>query len=327
MATEFVSIIQFSRASEAGDVHYKTLDLAPGEVVEELIGRYKTLFSSRTQKQYGGFDGDSAIASAFEGLTKGTVTASELVSRVAQQMALQLAKLESPVEGIWLLTYERGEQDVCYGFWLTTEASIAFNELTPVKQEQVNLSVLPVAIKIRLSDWQGEGADQYFSILENRQYSDIALAVKVALMFSEGADKKVLTDQFLQAVESFSQALPKDEAYESKEKLVNYCIEQDKQGELIDIDEVAEVSFEKAPSKFKQFLADNQPDLPNALPADRAKFQKYLRFSGRDKGLSLSFDASLLEDRIRYDAASDQLVITGLPKTLVQQLKKKLEKE
>ncbi|WP_119394640.1 nucleoid-associated protein [Salinibius halmophilus] len=327
MATQFVSIIQFTRESQAGDVAYKSVELASDDVVEELLARYKTLFASRSQKKFGRFDpeAESSLPAAFEGLKSGDVSPSELVSRVSQHMAQQLAKLEQPIDGIWLLTQETGEQDTCYGFWLTTEASIAFNELTPVKQQQINMSLLPVAIKINLSDWQGEGEARYFSVLENRAHAEIALAVKTALVFIEGVDKKALTDQFLQAVEAFSQELPKEEAYESKTKLVNYCIEQDKQGELIELDEVAEVSFEKAPSKFKQFIEQNQPDLPKALPADRAKLQKYLRFSGRDKDLSIAFGSQSLGERVHYDETTDTLKIVGLPKSLKQQLLKKLQ--
>lgn len=327
MATQFVSIIQFTRESQAGDVAYTSVELAADDVVEELLVRYKTLFASRSQKKFGRFDpqAESSLPAAFEGLRDDSIQASELVSRVSQHMALQLAKLEQPIEGIWLLTRELGEQDVCFGFWLTTEASIAFNELTPVKQQQINMTLLPVAVKINLSDWQGEGEARYFSVLENRAYADIALAVKTALVFSEGVDKKALTDQFLQAVEAYSQELPKDEAHESKTKLVNYCIEQDKQGQLIELDEVAEVSFDKAPSKFKQFIAQNQPDLPKALPADRAKLQKYLRFTGRDKDLSIAFGSQSLGERVHYDEASDTLKIVGLPKALKQQLLKKLQ--
>lgn len=327
MATQFVSIIQFFRDAPAGDVSFKSVELATDDVVEELLTRYKTLFASRSQKKFGHFDpeAESSVPAAFEGLRDDSIGASELISRVSQNMSLQLAKLEQPIDGIWLLTREKGELDFCYGFWLTTEASIAFNELTPVKQQQINMSLLPVAIKINLSDWQGEGEARYFSVLENRAHSEIALAVKTALVFSEGVDKKALTDQFLQAVEAFSQELPLDEAHESKTKLVNYCIEQDKQGELIELDEVAEVSFEKAPSKFKQFVEQNQPDLPKALPADRARLQKYLRLSGRDKDLSIAFGSQTLGDRIRYDETTDTLTIVGLPKSLKQQLVKKLQ--
>ena len=45
--------------------------------------------------------------------------------------------------------------------------------------------------------------------------------------------------------------------------------------------------------------------------------------AGRAEGLSISFEAHLLGDKVEYDEAAGTLIIKGLPTTLVDQLKRR----
>ena len=69
-------------------------------------------------------------------------------------------------------------------------------------------------------------------------------------------------------------------------------------------------------------FADAAPEseLANEIPADKRGLQRFVRYSGSMKGLSLSFSESLLGEQVVYDAASDTLTVRGLPPTLKKQL-------
>ena len=55
---------------------------------------------------------------------------------------------------------------------------------------------------------------------------------------------------------------------------------------------------------------------------DRKSLKNYIRFSGKNKDVTLSFAATALGGDIQFDASSDSLVIKNLPSRLLKQLKK-----
>ncbi|MFN3580252.1 MAG: nucleoid-associated protein, partial [Pseudomonas sp.] len=59
------------------------------------------------------------------------------------------------------------------------------------------------------------------------------------------------------------------------------------------------------------------------IPPDKRTLNNFMRFYGKADGLSISFEAHLLGERVEYDESDDSLVIKHPPKGLVQQLQKK----
>ncbi|WP_200754066.1 nucleoid-associated protein, partial [Pseudomonas syringae] len=58
-------------------------------------------------------------------------------------------------------------------------------------------------------------------------------------------------------------------------------------------------------------------------PADKRPLNQFRRFTGRAEGLSISFEAHLLGDKIEYDETAGTLIIKGLPTQLTDQLKRR----
>ncbi|RML89745.1 Nucleoid-associated protein [Pseudomonas savastanoi pv. glycinea] len=59
------------------------------------------------------------------------------------------------------------------------------------------------------------------------------------------------------------------------------------------------------------------------IPADKRTLNQFRRFTGRAEGLSISFEAHLLGEKIEYDEAAGTLIIKGLPTQLIDQLKRR----
>ncbi|VEH65747.1 nucleoid-associated protein NdpA [Rodentibacter pneumotropicus] len=57
----------------------------------------------------------------------------------------------------------------------------------------------------------------------------------------------------------------------------------------------------------------------------RSTLKALTKFSGSGKGITLSFDADLLNTRIHWDSINDELLIKGLPPNLKDQLQKALK--
>ena len=57
----------------------------------------------------------------------------------------------------------------------------------------------------------------------------------------------------------------------------------------------------------------------------RSALKTLTKFSGSGKGVTLSFDADLLNNRIEWDPLTDTLTIKGIPRNLKDQLQKALK--
>ena len=56
------------------------------------------------------------------------------------------------------------------------------------------------------------------------------------------------------------------------------------------------------------------------LRKDRKSLKNYVRYSGKNKDVTLSFSAAVLGDDVRFNAQNGSLVLTNLPARLLKQL-------
>jgi len=73
---------------------------------------------------------------------------------------------------------------------------------------------------------------------------------------------------------------------------------------------------------FYQFNQSAEQPVEDNFQADRSALKTLAKFSGAGGGITLSFERSLLGERISYDASSDTLMIRGIPPNLKDQLTK-----
>jgi len=67
--------------------------------------------------------------------------------------------------------------------------------------------------------------------------------------------------------------------------------------------------------------------LEDSIPPIRTALKSLTKFSGSGKGVTISFDAELLNQRILWDEAADTLTIKGLPPNLRDQLQRQLKEK
>ena len=149
--------------------------------------------------------------------------------------------------------------------------------------------------------------------------------------------------------------MPEEQAFEYKSKVVDYCIEQDLRGEPVVFEELenhlasetntkpaeafSHYVIEKKKERRKQPLPANATpeeliaagaptaDVADAVKAelipDRKKLKGFIRFSGKNKDLSLSFSAALLGKDIEFNPANKSLLIHKVPESFLKQLSAK----
>jgi nucleoid-associated protein len=104
--------------------------------------------------------------------------------------------------------------------------------------------------------------------------------------------------------------------------LVDYAASQSKLGEPIGLEELSELIDSEHPKAFYDHIRNKDYGLSPEIPADKKTLNQFRRFTGRAEGLSISFEAHLLGNKVVYDEASGQLTITGLPTQLKDQIKR-----
>lgn len=143
------------------------------------------------------------------------------------------------------------------------------------------------------------------------------------LQAETGLDTKQQNLVMMQAVQDFcsDSKLEKMEVDTVKKQVVEYCNEQIKAGEDVQIQELsAELPTSTDGASFLNYTQDQGYSLEESFPADRATVRKLTKYVGAGGGLNITFDSLLLGERVFYDPETDTLTIKGIPPNLKDQL-------
>ncbi len=127
----------------------------------------------------------------------------------------------------------------------------------------------------------------------------------------------------MQAVEDFftDHQLDKQERHQYRQHVFDHFFAQLKSGKEVVIHEL---SNELPPSidgqNFESFTQEQGYELNAHFPVERSALKQLTKFVGNGGGISLTFDAQRLNERIFYDPETDMLTMKGEPPNLRDQL-------
>ncbi|TRO29592.1 nucleoid-associated protein YejK [Ectopseudomonas mendocina] len=200
-------------------------------------------------------------------------------------------------------------------------------DLEVVPAKHLDLTQLHLAARINLSEWRNNpNSRQYISFIKGKGGRRIYDYFRDFIGCQEGIDAPGETRTLLKAFSDFveSEDLPEESAREKTNALVGYATSQAKLGEPISLEELAALIDEDRPAAFYDFIRNMDYGLSPEIPADKRTLNQFRRFTGRTDGLSISFDAGLLGNKVEFDQVRGQLVIRSLPTQLVDQLKREV---
>ncbi|WP_262020277.1 nucleoid-associated protein YejK [Pseudomonas sp. Pse35] len=206
-----------------------------------------------------------------------------------------------------------------------TEAVTMTEELSLLTIKRLDLDHIRLAARINLSEWKSNPqSKQYISYLKGKQGRRINDYFRDFIGCQEGIDGPSETRTLLKAFSDFveSEDLPEESAREKTHTLVSYSMAQAKLGEPITLDELSGLIDEDRPKNFYDFIKAKDYGLSDTLPPDKKTLNKFRRFTGRAEGMSISFEAHLLGDKIKFDEEGGTLTLRGLPTQLTEQLKR-----
>ena len=209
---------------------------------------------------------------------------------------------------------------------LQQSESVTVNaDLSVTPSKHLDFGNIHLAVRINLSEWRNNPQSrQYISFLKGSKGRKATDYFRDFIGCQEGVDGPGETRTLLKAFSDFVAAedLHEDSAREKTQALVSYSMAQAKIGEPITLGELSELIDEDQPKSFYDFIKAKDYGLSETLPPDKKTLNKFRRFTGRAEGMSISFEAHLLGDKIKFDEAGGTLTLRGLPTQLTEQLKR-----
>lgn len=206
-----------------------------------------------------------------------------------------------------------------------TEAIAMTEDLHLKAVKRLDLDRIRLAARVNISEWKNNPqSKQYISFLKGKQGRKLNDYFRDFIGCQEGIDGPGETRTLLKAFSDFvdSEDIVEEAAREKASTLVNYSMAQAKMGEPIALEELSGLIDEDRPKNFYDFIKAKDYGLSETLPLDKKTLNRFRRFTGRAEGLSISFEAHLLGDKIEFDEAGATLTLRNLPTQLTDQLKR-----
>jgi len=299
--------------------------------VETLIGKLSASYNNRSGKIYGGFEADTDSYPFSRWLTaclSDEIDFVQLSRQLAERFTAELDQQMEAVEGYLLVAKMQvlGAEQLLVLLLSSSPALVIDEQLELSDSQHLDVGKVQLGARIDLPQWQRNDAQQYLSLVRSRTGKGINNAFRICLGATEEVDSKEQTQTLLKVFNDYcsTQQLPVKETSDTKQRAYEYCQEKVDSGERVQLKELSCVIDTSDPDKFYNYVGDQRTEQGNKLSgdihADKRSLQRFVRYSGSMKGLSLSFSESLLGEQILYDAASDTLTLRGLPPTLRKQL-------
>lgn len=310
-------------------VNYRAQSLDNDTSTENLVAELHRVFNAKAGKGFGSFKSDSDFQSWLQELRKGERNFYEFSQLSAQRLKDELAKYPFADEGILVMAeYQSLATDYLFIGILPMNQSLKVTEGLDISAtDYLDINKMDIAARIDLSNYETDrDSNRYLSYIKGRVGRKVADFFLDFLQADIGLDPKQQNQLLMQAVEDFctDSKLEKDETISYKKQVYDYCNDQIKAGEELQIQELSgELPASTDGTSFFDFTREHGYELEESFPGDRSTVRKLTKYVGAGGGLNISFDSLLMGERVFYDPETDTLTIKGTPPNLRDQLTRK----
>jgi nucleoid-associated protein len=319
------------------------------------MSQLKGILVQRASKRYGCFNPE---VTRVKGLTLNWLNDQQSflswTKKISEQFADMMDNTEMEIDGyLGFATEELADTDKLYIFHLREKSNLCLTSDMQLSESRIidfsNTGFVLCIDTSALKKEQEEGKrseGKYITFSFGRGDKPVQKLFSDFAGFIDTLDTEQETQEFLEIVEEYASTLSEDQSVETKTKVIEYCVEQDKQGETVEFKTLSGQLDSSAPEKFEQFvalkkrerrevrprsestmnessseLAHGESVIKTELIPDRKSLKNYLRYSGKNKEVTLSFAATALGSDISFDPSENSLTIKNLPSRLLKQLK------
>jgi nucleoid-associated protein len=302
--------------------------------IEELAYELKSQFIRKGGKSYGRFSddiGECPFPAWLRDYREERLSFTSFTHKTMQQFLHTLEKAESVLNAYVFFVEEKLEIGDTLGIYLVEHQSGLYLDGDLAIEDSLFLDTngFTLAAKIQLNDWSSANSSTYLTLIRARGDKDIADAFTLFTAFTDKYDIKQETAEFLSLVDQFSETLDEPTAKITRSKVVDYCLEQNKAGKAVAIADLSHTLAQEVksyePERFVRYIETSKPDIKPEFIPHAGQIRSYVRISGRNDSLSMSFASECLGREIEYDATNDILTIKNLPSSLKARLLKHLK--
>ena len=310
-------------------VNFRAQSLDNDTSTENLVSELHRVFNAKAGKGFGSFKSDSDFQSWLQEMRQSQRSFYDFSQISAQRLKDELSKYPFADEGILVMAeYQSLATDYLLIGILPLNQSLKVTEGLDISAtDYLDINKMDIVARVDLSSFETDKeSNRYLTYIKGRVGRKVSDFFLDFLQAEVGLDAKVQNKVLMQAVEDFcsDSKLEKDEAINYKKQVYDYCNDQIKAGEEV---QVKELSGELPPAQdgtsFMDYTREHGYELEESFPGDRSTMRKLTKYVGAGGGLNISFDSLLMGERVFYDPETDTLTIKGTPPNLRDQLTRK----
>ncbi|ODS05189.1 nucleoid-associated protein [Vibrio scophthalmi] len=235
---------------------------------------------------------------------------------------------------LWFNHYTHNAEHFLSVVLLREKTVMRISQLELTQFDSVDLDKLHMAARINLSKWKNadEKSNRYISFKIGKEAKKVTDYFAKFIGCEEFTQATSDTKALVQSVEAFCKHhVFDDEMTEKvKSKTHDQIVEWRKEDKTVRLDALSTIldaTFlpeDTDDDKKGQFLRISQGEpynLNNEVVTDTNALRRLKKYSGKNKDISISFDAKLLGNAVEYDPKNGGvLTITQIPKALKEQL-------
>ena len=281
-------------------------------------------------KAFGVFQENSIFAQDLNRLLENEINFLNFSQQSTKLLAQELGKYNFADSGTLILCqYNFLATDYLFIALLDSRISMLVDENLEIRRtEYLDITQFDIAARINLTDLQvNANSNRYLTFIKGRVGRKISDFFMDFLEAEEGLNPQVQNQCLLQAVSDYCEQgeLNKEQTQAVKKQVFEYCKGQLASGDEIALTELSANLPTLNERPFVTFTEEQDYGLEETIPPVRSALKTLTKFSGSGKGVTLSFDADLLNNRIEWDPLTDTLTIKGIPPNLKDQLQKALK--
>lgn len=307
-------------------INFRSESLENDVFSQDLVSELHRVFNAKAGKGFGSFKSDSNFNHWLQEVRQGSLNFYDFSQNCASRLKDELVKYPFSDEGILVLAeYQSLATDYLFIALLPSNESLKVTEgLNIGATDYLDISKMDIAARIDLSTLETDAdSNRYLSYIKGRVGRKVADFFLDFLQAEIGLDSKQQNLVLMQAVDDFcaDAQLDKEETSSYKKQVFDYCSEQIKANEEVEVKELSgELPASDDGTSFFDYTEQRGYELEESFPADRTAVRKLTKYVGAGGGLSINFDSMLLGERIFYDPETDTLTIKGTPPNLKDQL-------
>ena len=281
-------------------------------------------------KAFGVFQENSIFAQDLNRLLENEINFLNFSQQSTKLLAQELGKYNFADSGTLILCqYNFLATDYLFIALLDSRISMLVDENLEIRRtEYLDITQFDIAARINLTDLQvNANSNRYLTFIKGRVGRKISDFFMDFLGAKEGLNPQVQNQCLLQAVSDYCEQgeLNKEQTQAVKKQVFEYCKGQLASGDEIALTELSANLPTLNERPFVTFTEEQDYGLEETIPPVRSALKTLTKFSGSGKGVTLSFNADLLNNRIEWDPLTDTLTIKGIPPNLKDQLQKALK--